>query len=49
MNIWEAIGLHVHILPPVLLLNIVVEWLTLLLHIWEVLGLNLGLETGYPD
>jgi hypothetical protein len=25
----------------------VVEWLTLLLHIWEVLGSNV--ETGYPD
>jgi hypothetical protein len=28
-------------------LNFVVEWLTLLLHIWEVLGSNV--ETGYPD
>jgi hypothetical protein len=31
------------------LLNIVVEWLTLLLCIQEVLGSNLGPETGYPD
>jgi len=30
-------------------LNIPVEWLAHLLHIWEVLGLNLNLETGYPD
>jgi hypothetical protein len=29
--------------------NVVVEWLTLLLRIWEVLGSNLGPETGYPD
>jgi hypothetical protein len=29
--------------------NIVVEWLALLLHIQEVLGSNLVLETGYPD
>jgi hypothetical protein len=27
----------------------VVEWLTLLLHTWEVPGSNLSLETGYPD
>jgi hypothetical protein len=27
--------------------NIVVEWLTLLLRIWEVLDSNLGLQTGY--
>jgi hypothetical protein len=26
-----------------------VKWLTLLLHIWEVLDQNLGPETGYPD
>jgi hypothetical protein len=31
------------------LLNIVVEWLTLLLCIQEVLGSNLGPETSYPD
>jgi hypothetical protein len=30
-------------------LNIVAKCLTLLLHIWEVLGSSLGLETGYPD
>jgi hypothetical protein len=29
--------------------NVVVERLTLLLHIREVSGLNIGLETGYPD
>jgi hypothetical protein len=29
--------------------NVVVEWLALLLSIWEVPGSNLGLETGYPD
>jgi hypothetical protein len=28
--------------------NVVVEWLTLLIHIWEVLGSNLSPETGYP-
>jgi hypothetical protein len=27
----------------------VVEWLTLLLRIWEVPGSNLGQETGYPE
>jgi hypothetical protein len=26
-----------------------VEWLTLLLHNWEVLGSNLDPKTGYPD
>jgi hypothetical protein len=30
-------------------LNVVVEWLTLLLHIREVPGSNLSPETGYPD
>jgi hypothetical protein len=29
--------------------NIVVVWLTLLLHIWDVRCRNLGLETGYRD
>jgi hypothetical protein len=29
--------------------NFVVKWLTFLLHIWEVLGSNLGPETSYPD
>jgi hypothetical protein len=29
-------------------MEVVVEWLTLLL-IWEVLGSNLGPETGYSD
>jgi hypothetical protein len=32
-----------------LLSNIVVEWLTLLLHIGEAPGSNLGLESSYPD
>jgi hypothetical protein len=31
------------------LLNVVVEWLSLLLLIREVSGSNLGPETGYPD
>jgi hypothetical protein len=25
------------------------KWLALLLHIQEILGSNLGLETSYPD
>jgi hypothetical protein len=29
--------------------NVVVEWLTLLLHIWEILGSYLSQETSYPD
>jgi hypothetical protein len=29
--------------------NVVVGWLTLLLHILEVVDSNLSLETGYPD
>jgi hypothetical protein len=29
--------------------NIVVKWLTLLLHNQEVPGSNIGSETGYPD
>jgi hypothetical protein len=32
-----------------ILTNVVAEWLTLLLHIWEVPGSNICLETGYPD
>jgi hypothetical protein len=28
---------------------LMVEWLTLLLRIWWVLGSNLGPEIGYPD
>jgi hypothetical protein len=30
-------------------LNITPEWLACLLHIWEVPGSNLSLETSYPD
>jgi len=30
-------------------LNTMVVWLALLLHIWEVLCLNLGRDTGYSD
>jgi hypothetical protein len=30
-------------------ITIVVEWLTLLLHIRKFLDSNLSLETGYPD
>jgi hypothetical protein len=29
--------------------NIVVQWLTPLVSIWEIPGSNLGPETGYPD
>jgi hypothetical protein len=29
--------------------NETVEWLALLLRIWEVWGSNLGPETGYPN
>jgi hypothetical protein len=29
--------------------NVVVEWITLLVGIWDVLGSNLGLETGHSD
>jgi hypothetical protein len=29
--------------------NVVVEWLTLLLHIREILGSYLSQETSYPD
>jgi hypothetical protein len=34
---------------PVFWLNIVVEWLTLLLRVREVSASILGPETGYPD
>jgi hypothetical protein len=30
-------------------LNASAEWLAVLLHVWEVLGSNLGPETGYPE
>jgi hypothetical protein len=29
--------------------NVVVEWLTFLLRIWEVSGSNIGRETDYQD
>jgi hypothetical protein len=29
--------------------NVVIEWLTLLLRIWEVMGSNLAPKTGYPE
>jgi hypothetical protein len=35
--------------PQVLLLNFVIQWLTLPLRILELTGSNLGQETGYPD
>lgn len=31
------------------LLNVVLEWLAFLLHMWAVLESSLGLETGYLD
>jgi hypothetical protein len=40
---------HVLILWPSSGLNVVVEWLTLLLRILEVLDSKLGPETSYPD
>jgi hypothetical protein len=40
----QSFGLPIRALP-----NVVVEWLTLLILIREVQGLNLGPETGYPD
>jgi hypothetical protein len=36
---------HSHVFTP----NVVIQWLKLQLRIWEVLGLNLGPETVYPD
>jgi hypothetical protein len=30
-------------------LNVMIEWLTILLRIREVPGSNFGQETGYPD
>jgi hypothetical protein len=30
-------------------MNVVVEWLTLLIHIPEISGSNLGRDIGYPD
>jgi hypothetical protein len=29
--------------------NVASEWLTHLLHIWQVPVSNIGLESGYPD
>jgi hypothetical protein len=36
------------IIPP-LIPNVVVKGLTLVLRVWEILGSNLGPETGYPE
>jgi hypothetical protein len=41
---WYNTGLRYTYVP-----NIVVEWLTLLLRIREVSGLNLDFEAGYPE
>jgi len=30
-------------------LNFAVEWVALLLHIWEVIISNLSYKTGYPN
>jgi hypothetical protein len=30
-------------------LNVGVEWLVFLLHIRDILGSNVGVETSYPD
>jgi hypothetical protein len=38
-----------HTASVVSVANVLVEWLTLLFHIREVPGSNLGLETGNPD
>jgi len=38
-----------YVWSPTILLNIVVEWLVLVLRNWEGLGLFLSLEDGYPD
>jgi hypothetical protein len=32
-----------------MLRNLAVKWLTLLFHVHEALGLDLDLDTGYPD
>jgi hypothetical protein len=40
----ESGVLDVHLAP-----NVVIEMLTLLFHIREVLDSNLGPETGYPE
>jgi hypothetical protein len=32
-----------------MLLNVTADWLALLLHVRELLGSNLGLETRYPE
>jgi hypothetical protein len=38
---------HTHTWKREYTLNVIVEWLTLLLHVREVPGLNLGTQTGY--
>jgi hypothetical protein len=38
-----------HFTVTVLKTNASFKWLAVLLRIWEVLGLNLGLKTSYPQ
>jgi hypothetical protein len=46
---WFVMIRHWYRVSSNLLSNVVVERLTLLLHIREVPGSNLGPKTGYPD
>jgi hypothetical protein len=46
---YAAAGIALEFINIPIRWNIVVEWLVLVLHIWEVLRANLSLETGYPD
>jgi hypothetical protein len=47
LTIYLSVHVSIH-LPIYLGPNVVFEWLTLLLHIREVLDSNLGPETGCP-
>jgi hypothetical protein len=50
MNVLNCPHCSVNLVPSVTVTRyVVVEWLVHLLHIREVPGSNIGIETGYPE
>jgi hypothetical protein len=46
---FSELASHIKVQSKLFKPNVMAKWLALLLHIWEVSGSNLGLETDYPD